>query len=289
VTLGSDLAVEPTNNTQCSSSETTNGCLGVDDSVPGQQATAPFDGVIVRWRVRVGPETEAQSIRIRVVRRVDPDLIRVIASGPPEEIGEGAGIYTFPVALRIGSGDQVGIESGSGKRIDWRYSLPGAFSSEYAPKNKFKDGETSEPPVFTDPDEAHAFNVDVEVDCDHDGLGDETQDAELPPACKPPPIIPSNAFSLGKPKLNRKKGTAREPVTVPGPGVLTLAGKAVAPTSLPVGAAGAVNLTVRAKGKKRRKLNRVGSAKVKFTVTYTPTGGTPNSLSRKLVLKKRTG
>ena len=39
-----------------------------------------------------------------------------------------------------------------------------------------------------------------------------------PPASPPPPPLPSNEFTLGKPKLNEKKGTARLPATVPGPG-----------------------------------------------------------------------
>jgi hypothetical protein len=40
---------------------------------------------------------------------------------------------------------------------------------------------------------------------------------------------PSNAFSFGKVKKNRKKGTATLTVIVPGPGTLTLAGKGLKP------------------------------------------------------------
>jgi hypothetical protein len=98
---------------------------------------------------------------------------------------------------------------------------------------------------------------------------------------------PSNVITLGKPKRNKKKGTAKEPVTVPGPGTLTLAGKGVVNQTKTSTAAGTVNLLVKSKGKQKKKLNKAGKVKVKVTVTYTPTGGLPNSQSRKLILKKR--
>jgi len=98
---------------------------------------------------------------------------------------------------------------------------------------------------------------------------------------------PSNVITLGKPKPNKKKGTAKEPVTVPGPGTLTLTGKGVVTQTKAPTAAATVNLLVKSKGKQKKKLNKAGKVKVKVTVTYTPTGGLPNSQSRKLVLKKR--
>ena len=109
----------------------------------------------------------------------------------------------------------------------------------------------------------------------------------------PPPPLPSNLLTLGKPKLNKKKGTATQPVTVPGPGVLTLTGKGVvtrrparASASRAVSAAGTVNLLVKPKGKAKRKLNSTGRAKVKVTITFVPTGGSPNAQTKTIKLKK---
>ena len=51
-----------------------------------------------------------------------------------------------------------------------------------------------------------------------------------------------------------------------------------------VTAPGAVELLIKARGKKKRKLNETG--KVKPNVTFTPTGGDPSTQSRKLKLKK---
>jgi hypothetical protein len=70
--------------------------------------------------------------------------------------------------------------------------------------------------------------------------------------------VPSNAFSLGKVKRNKRKGTATLTVGVPNAGKLALSGNGVraasaggAATSKTVGAAGKVKLVIRAKGKKK--------------------------------------
>jgi len=99
---------------------------------------------------------------------------------------------------------------------------------------------------------------------------------------------PFNTATLGTPTINKKKGTGRVPVTVVDSGQLTLSGKGVksaASKSAAVGP-GTVNLTVKPKGKTAKKLNDTGKATVKVTITFTPNGGSPNSQSLKLKLKK---
>jgi hypothetical protein len=84
VTLGSDLATAPGGTliaVSCNIPASGRGCLFVNNVIPGRELVSPFDGVIVRWRVRLGSATEAQSIRIRVVRRFDADQFTVITSG----------------------------------------------------------------------------------------------------------------------------------------------------------------------------------------------------------------
>lgn len=97
------------------------------------------------------------------------------------------------------------------------------------------------------------------------------------------PVI-SNLFSFGKPRLNWKLGTAVLPVTVPGPGTLVLSEKQGGEqTKRPIAAA-TVNMLVSAKGRKKELLAR-GKLRVSVRVTFTPTGGTPSSKSKSLVLK----
>jgi hypothetical protein len=102
--------------------------------------------------------------------------------------------------------------------------------------------------------------------------------------------IRSNGFTIGAATRNKKKGTARLPVTVPEAGTLTVTGKGVktrftaASTSV---AAGTSNVVIKPKGKTRKKLNSRGKAKVKLSITYTPTGLSANTQPSKLKLKKK--
>jgi hypothetical protein len=112
-----------------------------------------------------------------------------------------------------------------------------------------------------------------------------------PPAgtASPPPnvSVPSNAFAFGKVRLDRKKGTARLPVAVPGAGTVGLAGRGVARVR-PARTTGrsTVLLPVKATASARRKLNRTGAVKLRVTVTYAPTGGTARSKSITVKLRK---
>jgi trimeric autotransporter adhesin len=107
---------------------------------------------------------------------------------------------------------------------------------------------------------------------------------------------PSNAITLGKVKTNTAKGTAKLSVSVPGAGVLTLQGKGIKSqrqgaaglrVAKPVPGAGTVVLKIKPKGKLLKKLRANGKAKVKVTVTYTPTGGTAKSETKKVKLVLR--
>lgn len=85
---------------------------------------------------------------------------------------------------------------------------------------------------------------------------------------------PSNEFKLGKLVRNRKRGTAKLTVWLPGPGTLALAGKGlVARPARAVAGAGKATLAIAARGRWRRKLVHAGSVKLAAKVTFTPTGG----------------
>jgi hypothetical protein len=118
----------------------------------------------------------------------------------------------------------------------------------------------------------------------------------------PEEVIGAQDFTLtkpievGKPKLNKRRGTAKLPVSVPAPGTISLRGKGVraqrnGPSSGAVAskrvAPGIVNLLVRAKGKAKRKLTKTGKVRVKVNVTYTPTGGAASTKTKQITLIKR--
>ncbi len=104
----------------------------------------------------------------------------------------------------------------------------------------------------------------------------------------PPPPPPDNSFSLGKLKRNLDKGIAKLTVKVPGPGELRLRKtKRVRKDTEQVTGAGKVRLTVRPRPKGKAKLAATAKVKVSAHVSYTPTGGEPNTESRRVTLKLR--
>jgi hypothetical protein len=120
-------------------------------------------------------------------------------------------------------------------------------------------------------------------------------------------VPPSNVISLGAPKLNKKKGTATIPVTVPGAGLLTVAdahpttagrvhARATAkkpykarikPVSLTTAAAGTQSITLRPSKAGRKILKQKGKLKVNVAFSFTPVGGTTATQTRKIVLKQK--
>ena len=105
-------------------------------------------------------------------------------------------------------------------------------------------------------------------------------------AGSPPPV--SNKFSFGKVKLNKKKGTAKLPVKVPGPGKVVLVKTSkVKNDQKTAKKAGTVKLKVRAANKAKLKLKLRGKAKVKAKVKYTPDGGESATKSKQVQLKKK--
>jgi hypothetical protein len=101
---------------------------------------------------------------------------------------------------------------------------------------------------------------------------------------------PSNAFTLGKLKRNKKKGTATLTVLLPLPsaGTLSLYGKGLKTQTVAITGQGEAKLKVALASKKLRKaLRKKGRRKVGINVTYAPTGNSAATQSRKAKLIKK--
>ena len=101
-------------------------------------------------------------------------------------------------------------------------------------------------------------------------------------------VQPDNRFSLGRLKRNVNKGSAKLPVTVPGPGDLTVAkaGK-LKRSSKRAAARGTVKLKIKPRGKGKKKLKKKGKLRVKAQVIYKPDGGEARTKTKKLKLKRK--
>jgi hypothetical protein len=104
------------------------------------------------------------------------------------------------------------------------------------------------------------------------------------------PIPPSNVITKGKLTLNKKKGTGKLAINVPGPGALTEtvkgSSKLIKPATLNPTGAGAVQVPLNPTGAGRKALKKKGSLKAQVQITFTPTGGLANTQTYKVTLKK---
>jgi hypothetical protein len=200
-----------------------------------------------------------QTLTMKVFRKVaDPAFYMAVGHDGPRPLDAGL-LNTFPVSIAVRPGDFLGLYTNT-PDAGCIFFVPG--ETYLARSGNLADGE------------ADAFLA---------APGDRLNVSAV--------VAPLNSFSLGKVKRNKRKGTATLTVKVPNPGELALSGKGVKPAGAvaakTVPAAGKVKLLIRARGKRKRRLNETGTVTVRPKLTYTPTGGDRRTRSRKLTLKKR--
>ncbi len=215
-------------------------------------------GTITSWS-HIAQLGAGQRLKLKVFRPVAGSTYTVVGQDVPRDLVSGA-FHTFPASIPVKAGDVLGLTSLAGGP-GCAFDVPG--ETIYFRSGDLPDGASG------------SFSPD--------------SDFRLNAAAV---IVPTNKFSFGETMRNKKKGTATLTVDVPGPGELVLAGNGVKAAgsarsaATTVAAPGVVQLLIRAKGKKKRKLNENGKVKLNPSVTYTPTGGNPSTQSTKLKLKK---
>jgi hypothetical protein len=219
----------------------------------GNPYVVPGAGTITSWTVAAAGDRGTLSIKI-FRKLADPARFEVVGhAGPQTRTPGGTAANTFPANIRVRPGDLLGLHTVTATPCAFKDpgGLPAVLSGDLA------DGE------------AAAFSPEAEFDLDVQAV-----------------FVPDNAFSLGKVRRNKRKGTATLAVNVPNSGELALSGKGVrtgAAKSIP--AAGQADLLIKAKGKTARKLKLTGKATVTPRITYVPTGGDPSTQSMALKLK----
>jgi hypothetical protein len=94
-------------------------------------------------------------------------------------------------------------------------------------------------------------------------------------------------FKLGKARLNKKKGTAKLPVSLPGSGQLKVSGKGYKAAAKSVKSAKTLKLTIRAKGGSLKKLKATGKTKLKLTFAFSTSDGSVATQNKSIVLRKK--
>jgi hypothetical protein len=263
VTIGSNLARMPNSAANYSPRPTfSNVSLPSDRQAPGG-LSSPVNGTVVRWRIRVGDSTRITNFRI--IRPLGRGLFTGAGTSPSVTPPIQA-TTSYEVQLPIRIGDYIGLDCCDPgvfePDAEFFVTGAGAVRNEWQPS--LVDGEAGRAPLRTN---AYEIALNTVID-------------------------PTSTFTLGAITHNKDKGTATITVNVPNPGELTGSGRGVkvadaAVTRKHVRAPGRVRLVIKAKGRKKRKLNSTGKVTLRPEITYIPTGGGMNTQSMKVRLIKR--
>jgi streptogramin lyase len=226
--------------------------------------------------IAAGPGTQ-----IAYGNPIDPETIgRITPPGPPELTSLG----NMEAGFGMTFGDDGAYWFGQFNSNDLGRLTP---EGEYTTLGGFPAAPNRGPrQITTGPDNTLWVTLDVPGDVNNDAVARVAGVvAEEPPPDDGPP---DNDFQFGKVKKNKKKGTATQTVIVPGPGAVQLArSKKVKGDEESTAVGGEVKLKVKPRGKADRRLEQDGKAKVGLEVTYTPSGGDPNTKGKKLKLVQR--
>jgi hypothetical protein len=152
-------------------------CTLINRVLPaGQNVNSPIDGVIVRWSFAQGPQVAAGPVTLRVIRPSNgtpPNLWAGVATGPSVQMGTAAATMHVDTRVPISAGDTIGIDV---------LDNHAAFDTTNATSNiAVLYGWLGNGTIARGSDNTVSGlmqnTVDVEADADHDGFGDETQDA----------------------------------------------------------------------------------------------------------------
>jgi hypothetical protein len=188
---------------------------------------------------------------------------QVISHDGPHLLTPGA-LNTFPVNLPIQHGDLIGLTTVAGT-VGCKFPAPPGLNDIDSRLGNLADGQSGDFVSLFD----YRLNLQAV-------------------------LSPSNTFSLsysGQSSLQKQRGEGTIKVEVAGAGELVTTGKGAKTSAATAAGVQEVTadgglITVRAKGRARRTLSQTGQVKLRLKVTYTPTGGTPNTKSIKVKLKK---
>jgi hypothetical protein len=146
----------------------------------GRVGVSPFDGIVVRWRIRVASLIAAANAKMSL-RLVGPATGPLVwgAQGPEVDVPDAPQLpatVSQDLRMPIGRGQGIAPQFGSlsgGSVFITTVTMPGAAVRNISPPPG--PGETGDGPTTVD--RLLAIAADIETDADRDQFGDESQDA----------------------------------------------------------------------------------------------------------------
>jgi hypothetical protein len=226
----------------------------------GTNYVVPVSGTITSWSTNAG--ASAGQLKLKIFRLVSGTTYQAIAQEGPHDLMLSS-LNTFTANIPVKAGDLLGLNSFSGLP-NCSFTLTGDSYLRTVATSDLANGETAD---FSSPVADRRLNISAIVD-------------------------PTNTFTIDPAVLDKKKGVASVNLTLPNGGQLDYSGTGVNIAQIANSGAttlsgpGSVTFTLSATGKKLKKLKKKGKATVNASFTFTPTGGTPNTHSIQVQLKK---
>ena len=189
-----------------------NTCFGTEFDVmqtgraSGPSYAVPSDGVLTSWSFQASSTSgQTTHMRMRVFRPTGTlHQYTVVGDGSSvlQTIPPASGLHTFATGISVRAGDFVGINSTDGTCATQTANLGDAY--DYHSGGMIPSGT---PTNFTaSTGWIWDISARLEADCDKDGMGDETQDANTS-ACHPT-AAPAQPVAKKKCKKHKKKHSA---------------------------------------------------------------------------------
>jgi Domain of unknown function DUF11 len=164
-TVGPDLTTKAATQKVCATPCT---AFTADSATNAPSAVAPFDGVVVRWRVKSG--SGASGLALRALRRAGTNAYTGVGTSEQQSLTQ-AGTATFASRVPVKAGDIIGLDDRTtGGATIAATSTTAAVWTFSAPIGSFSASPSKQPAREL------LVNADIEHDVDGDGYGDETQD-----------------------------------------------------------------------------------------------------------------
>jgi len=176
-----------------------NGVTHIQSVSPGSSYAAPSPGVLTSWSYHA--PVGASQVKLKVARHAGGDNYTTVGEGALETPSPGI-VNTFPARISVQAGDMIGLYVASGSSC-FESTPPPGYGFVYIGADPAPGTTQSYQGVPPIPYQMEV-SATLELDCDEDGLGDETQDGDLLACDK---TAPSAAITSG-PKDKTKKKTA---------------------------------------------------------------------------------
>jgi hypothetical protein len=167
---------------------------------PGGQYAAPFSGVITSWGFQAGPDPP--ELNFKAARHAGGDNFTIVGESGLETGIIANALNTFPTRIPVQAGDVIGFFVGDAGEV----RRTGVIGYTVGNDDDDLDQSVGRTDLYA-PVEGHQLDLSamLEPDCDADGFGDETQDAEIPgtPACDP--NAPETTITGGPKKVVKTK------------------------------------------------------------------------------------